>query len=123
MFTPCYTEAYPIFQRAMRVVTAITNAYPAAVTTSIAHQYETGMRVRLIIPPLFGMQQANNKIGSIVVTGATSFTINLDTTLFDPFSIPEEMPEQYTCAQVVPIAEENAMLSSATQNVLPYPAT
>lgn len=75
----------PIFQRAMRVISNITNAYPAAVTTTTNHQYVTGMYIRLNIPDGFGMQQANQLYSKITVTGDTTFTIDIDTTLMDPF--------------------------------------
>lgn len=75
----------PIFQRAMRVISSITRAYPAVVTTTTNHQYITGMIVRLNIPKGFGMQQANQQQGEIVVLSDTTFSIDLDTTLMDPF--------------------------------------
>jgi hypothetical protein len=75
----------PIFQRAMRVISSITNAYPAVVTTTTDHQYITGMIIRLNIPKGFGMQQANQKFGKIIVTGDTTFSIDIDTTGMDQF--------------------------------------
>lgn len=111
---------YPVYQRAMRIISSITNAYPAVVTTSFAHQYETGMIVRLNIPKGFGMQEANSKYGKIVVTSSTAFTIDLDTTYFDPYVISAVFPYSYQSGQVTPMGEINTMLTSATQNVLPY---
>lgn len=75
----------PIFQRAMRPIATISNAFPAVVTTTINHQYITGMIVRLNIPLGYGMQQANQLYNEITVTGDTAFTINIDTTNMDPF--------------------------------------
>ena len=79
---------YPVFQPAMRIITAITNAVEAMVTTSFDHQYVNGMQVRLLIPYYYGMVQANGKAGTITVINGTQFTIDLDTTLYDPFLIP-----------------------------------
>lgn len=109
----------PTFQPAMRIITAITNAFPASVTTSFAHNYSTGTIVRLIVPMGFGMLQANNLTGTITVTSDTTFTIDIDTTSFDTFAVPSENPgHYYTKAQVVPIGEVNEILTAATQNVL-----
>lgn len=106
----------PTFQPSMRIVTAITRANPAAVTTSFAHDYITGMIVRLYIPNGFGMLQANLQQGTITVTGSTTFTIDIDTAQYDAFSVPGGNV-QY--AQVAPIGEVNSLLRAATQNVLP----
>ena len=114
-----YANPSPTFQPAMRVISAITNANPAAVTTSFDHDYISGEIVRLIIPPGYGMTQANKLEGAIVVTGDDTFTINIDTTLFDVFASPGSSPEDLQFAQVIPIGEINEILSAATQNVLP----
>lgn len=108
----------PVFQPAMRAIAAITNSNPAIVTTTINHLYITGTIVRLDIPPLAGMQQANQQFGPIVVTGPTTFTIGIDTTYYDVFT-PLLSPLQQ--AQAVPIAENSDILTAAVQNVLPYP--
>lgn len=113
---------YPVFQPAMRIITNITNANPAVVTTSFNHNYITGLIVRLDIPPGFGMQQANQLQGLITVLSDTTFAITIDTTLFDVFSAATEYPLNLQYAQSVPIAEDNGILTGAVQNVLPYPA-
>lgn len=115
-------QPFPVFQKAMRIISAITNANPAAVTTTFNHQYVTGMIVRLNIPNGFGMVQANQLYGAIVVTGDTTFTIDIDTTTFDVFAAPSSFPLNYQYAQCTPIGEISPLLSAATQNVLPYPA-
>lgn len=116
----CYAIPVPAFQPAMRLISAITNAYPATVTTTFPHLYISGIILRLDIPEACGMQQANKMIGTIIVTGASTFTINIDTTNFDTFSIPiSPNPHVDTCAQCVPIGEDNSILRAAEQNVLP----
>lgn len=114
------SNPFPIFQPAMRVISSITNANPAVVTTTIDHQYQTGMINRLNIPLGFGMTQANGLQGTIVVTGDTTFSIAIDTTPFDIFSAPATYPLSYQSATVTPIGEVNELLSAATRNVLPY---
>ena len=117
----CYAYPTPPFQRAMRLITAITQAANALVTTSFAHNYETGDIVRFNIPVACGMQQINQLTGTITVNGATTFLVDIDTTFFDSFSIPVVAPTDKTniCAQVTPVGEVNSKLTSATQNVLP----
>lgn len=119
MANSCYSSSFPVFQPAMRIISSITNGFPAIVTTTINHQYQSGLIVRLILPVGHGMPQANQQQGSIIVTGLTTFEMFIDTTLFDPFVIPSGSPK-YTCAQVVPVGEDNDILTEATQNVLPY---
>lgn len=116
----CYANPNPIFQPAMRLIAAITQSYPAEVTTTFAHQYLDGLIVRLDIPPADGMQQINGKIFPIIVTSPTTFTIPEDTRLFDAFAIPVAPVPAYTntCAMVIPVGEVNATLNSATVNVL-----
>jgi hypothetical protein len=115
----CFAQRFPIYRPAMRIVSAITNAYPALITTTFAHDYVDGAIVRLIIPERYGMQQANQLQGAILIVSPTSFYIDINTTLFDPFSQPINARQ---CAQVVPIGEIAETLKSATVNVLPFPA-
>jgi hypothetical protein len=111
----------PVFKPAMRIVTAITQASNALVTTSFDHNYAIGLTVRLDIPPAFGMQQANQQFAQIVtVPTTTTFTMALDTTHYDAFSTPSSYPANAQYTQVVPIAEDNLLLTQAVQNVLPY---
>ena len=109
---------YPTFQRAMRVIQTITLGFPTIVVTTFAHQYETGLIVRLLIPLEYGAQQLNQQFGPIAVIDPVTFSLPIDSTLYDPFVV---VPPQATDdCQVIPIAEINSILSGATQNVLPY---
>lgn len=110
----------PTFQPAMRIISSITNAFPALVTTSFEHQYSTGMICRLNIPQGFGMQEANGKYGEITVTGDTTFTIDIDTSFMDPYVISSTYPFSYQSGQVVSFAENNRTILYALKNVLPY---
>jgi len=111
----------PVFKPAMRIITAITQATTCQVTTSFNHNYAIGLIVRLDIPPAFGMQQANQRFGTILtVPTSTTFTLSLDTTQYDAFSAPVTYPADAQYAQAVPFAEDNGILTQAVQNVLPY---
>jgi len=105
----------PIFQPARRLISTITQANPAAVTTTFDHDYFTGDIVRLIIPTGFGMVQANELVGTITVTGTTTFTIDINTIKFDSFSDPSNG----RVAQIVPVGEINSTIIGATENTLP----
>lgn len=119
---------YPAFQRAMRNILSITNDTQALVTTTFDgtnpgnHQYMTGLIVRLVVPQGFGMVQANQLYAPITVVNATQFTIDINTTSFDAFVVPDYQPGAFgTPSQAIPIGEVNEILTGATQNVLPYP--
>lgn len=60
-------------------ITGITNANPGQVTTSTNHNLATGDKV--FITGVAGMNEVNNQEFTIIVTGATTFTI-VDTTAF-----------------------------------------
>lgn len=113
--------ANPTYQPAMRIITAITNGFPAIVTTSFAHQYLSGLIVRLFIPRYFGMVQADKLQGAITVIDDVTFSINLDTTYFDPFVVPVQTPLTAQLANVVPFGELTSQFNGSTANVLPYP--
>lgn len=117
---PGYAVQDPIYQPAMRLITGITAADPAEVTTSFPHDYLPGLIVRLYVPPLYGMFQADGLTGTIMTVGSsTTFTININTTSFDPFVIPSPEPwYSYEYPMVVPVGEINSSLDQATRNVL-----
>ena len=124
MGTPYYAYRNPVFQPAMRIVQNITNAFPAVVTTTFNHLYNTGAVLRLDIPLGFGMDQPNQQTGTIVVTGPTTFSISIDTRLYQPFLPFASWPARATSyPQCVCIGEDNDFLDSAVQNVLPYQST
>lgn len=109
----------PIYKPAVRDITAITNAFPLQVTTSFAHSYLTGLIVRLLIPRNFGMVVLDKVQGMITVTSDTTFTMDINSTSFDPFVVPADQPgANYTPAQVVPIGENTEILTQSFVNVL-----
>ena len=119
-YVPSYSNPSPTYQPAMRVIAAMTQTNPIQITTTIDHDYISGIVVRLDIPPHFGMQQANQQTGAITVTGNTTFTMDINALSFDAFVLPTSFPPAYQDAQVVPIGEVNETLRAATQNVLPF---
>lgn len=108
----------PTYKPSMRVISAITNANPAAVTTTFDHGYISGTICRLIIPKGYGILEANELFGEITVTGTDTFTIDIDTSTFGTYTTPASFPDSYQYAQVVPIGEINSTLAAAVRNVL-----
>jgi len=111
-----YTE--PTFKPAFRYLTWITQSSPMLVTTDVDHLYTSGLIVKLIVPHNYGMTQANDFQGEITVISATEFTMPVDATGFDMFSLPAGTIQ--IRAQVVPVGEVAEMLTEAERNVLPY---
>ena len=116
---PGYAVQNPIYQQAMRLVTAITIADQAAVTTSFDHDYSVGLIVRLNVPSFYGMNQADQLVGEITeITGTDSFVMDVSTIGFDTFSAPSPEPwYQNKFATVVPVGEISSLLTQATRNV------
>lgn len=114
----CYADPNPQFRPAMRLISAITKANPASVTTTFAHDYQSGTIVRFYIPDAVGMTQLDKLTGTITVTGDTTFTVDINTTNFDTFSIPP-FPAWHdnTCAMVVPIGQVNSQLTASVRDV------
>lgn len=113
-----YANPNPLFQPAMRIISSITTGVITLVQTTFAHQYNTGLIVRIIIPDNWGMQQMNGKYGAIIVTGPDTFTMNIDSSDFDQLLPPSSPVAQNATPQVVPIGEANAQLTQATRNIL-----
>lgn len=115
---------FPTYLPAMRIITSITQAVEAVVTTSFDHDYVSGEIVRITMPQehghwTWGMFQINDQQGIIEVLSPTTFSISIDTTYYDPFITP--VGPDTTRKQrpyVVPIGEINQILTAATRNVL-----
>ena len=110
----------PNFQPALRLITALTIAENATVTTSFDHDYLIGLIVRILVPNEFGMIQVNKEVGTIIeVPTDDTFVIDIDTRGFDTFIVPD--PEEWFINEfpsVVPVGEINSSLEQATRNVL-----
>ena len=74
---------------------------------------------------IVSMYQANQLVGTVLtIPTPTTFTLDIDTTYFDPLVIPTipNPPPQiaYQSPQVVPVGEVNNLLTGAVQNTLPH---
>ena len=133
---------YPVYQPQSCNITSISNANPAIVTTGdvtypggvqtitpFVNGYLSGTIIRLVIPLGFGMSlpsqtQGNVLTGEITVIDDHTFSMNVDTTLFQPFILPSPITlmdgTQLLAqnAEAVPFAEDPYMLTAAVRNVL-----
>ncbi len=118
---------FPTYQPAQRFILSITQTNPIVVTTTFDgstagdNQYESGLIVQLLIPRGFGMVALNEFLGPITVLTSSTFSMDADATMLDPFVIPPIQPGNFgTVAQVVPVGEVTAIVSQSTRNILPY---
>lgn len=104
-------------------ITAITKAYPMVVTVSVnaiteSNTYLIGQLVKLNIPYLYGMQQANGLLGRIIDTGASTLTLDINSIQFDAFSVPSgnvTIP-----AMVAPAGSRNLEYNNSNVNFSPF---
>jgi len=94
----------PLYYPQRAFITNITAANPMVVTTSTNHGYTVGQQVRIRVPSVFGMVQANNLQGVITAVTATTFTIgSIDSSAFTAFAWPAVTSLPFTQATVTPI--------------------
>lgn len=96
----------PLFYPSARRIVNITQAVNAVVTTSVNHNYIVGQSVRLNVPAVFGMVQADQLLVNITAVTATTFTTDLNSTAFSAFVFPLAAAYPFTPARCVPVGEE-----------------
>jgi hypothetical protein len=99
-------------------ITAISQSFPMVITTSSntdqVNTYIAGQNVKLIIPATWGMQQANQKTANIVSVNSNQLSVNIDSTLFDPFANPNDGSGP---ASLAPSGSKNLQYSNITNNI------
>lgn len=128
MATPFYLQQTNYFAPQNIDILSITNGFPVQITTTVDgstaanHNYLSGLIVRIVIPPRFGMNvppTINGFQGTITVTSPTTFTMNFDTTNWGVFTVPSFNPGfNGTPAQVVPQGEVASQLTQTFINTL-----
>lgn len=103
-------------------ILAITQSRNMLITVEVnpiteANTYLEGQLVKLMIPFNYGMQQANGLTGQIILVNGNDVTVDIDSTQFDPFSIPVvgEQP-----ASLSPAGSRNLPFNNVTTNVIPF---
>ncbi len=106
------------------LITSITQSSPMVVTVSIgntsteSNTYIVGMAVRLFVPVIYGMYQANNLVGTITDISGSDFTLSLDSSLFDAFVIPTGIGE--TPSSISPAGSRNLQYNNTNTDVVPF---
>ncbi len=86
----------------LNLIQSVTNAANAVVTTITPHGYQTGIYVRVIVPPTYGMEIYQETL--IEVLTVSSFSTQINTLLLDPFVAPTLYPPVgFTPAQTIPM--------------------
>jgi len=106
------------FEPGRRIITNITAANPGVITTNINHGYQTGDRVRIIIPPISGMVELDQQIVTVTYLTATTFSIGVDTTAYTAFAWPTsaQAAAGVLRPQVIPVGDTGQDLSAAMNN-------
>lgn len=121
-----------LFYPRKRLITNITQAVNAQVSTSIEHSLTVGQEVRFDIPTVSGMIQLNPQItnnyfpsGSSVsaivlsIVDAYNFTININTTAYTAFTFPTIAQQPSSFPLVIPIGEDTATALASNNNQFP----
>lgn len=115
-------DAYFIPRR--RFITKMSNAPIMRVTMSVTSGYAVGEQVRLLVPPNFGMTQANGLLVSIVAVGnadsagsTNTIDVAVNSTAFSPFAFPASFANYFSnFAEVVPVGDNSSTLAGSTLN-------
>lgn len=102
----------------------VSRSNPALVTTTEDHEYVINQQVQFFIPKQWGMRQLNLVKGYVLtIPNPDEFTVNINTTNFDAFTIPTT-PDFVVIddATVVGIGDANYGQSSPG-GVVPLPQT
>ena len=91
------------FQPQLRFPSVITKALNAVVTTTNDHKYVVGQTVKFLIPT--SMIQLNEKIAIIQSVTSDTFTINIDTRVFNDFVASSASDADFS--QILPIGDLN----------------
>lgn len=92
-------------------ISSISQSNPGVVVTTQPHGYLEGIIVRLVIPLACGMQQLAGAQVNATIISPTSFSIGIDTSGFDPFTVAGLQPPV-----VIPMGEQAFTLKNATIN-------
>lgn len=112
-----YVDPSPRFQPATQVIIATSNSNPVIIQTSIDHDFESDIIVRIYVPDNYGMWQINKKQGKITVLSSDTFSMAFDTTSYDSFLVPTTPPYYNFTAMVIPIGNVTSRTDLALRNV------
>lgn len=93
-----------LYYPSRHVITGITAANPMVVSTATNHGLTVGQQVRLSVPSVMGMTQANNITAVITAVTSTTFTLgSVDSSAFTAFAWPAASSVPFNAARVIPV--------------------
>lgn len=108
----------PIFYPRRRLISAVTAAASAVVTTTVDHGYLVGQEIRFNGFADSGMIQIEGLSGSITAVTASTFTVDIDSTTFTAFAFPLTGAIPVNVPQAVPLGEDTAVALAAGVDIL-----
>lgn len=117
---------FSLFYPRKRVITNITQAVNAQISTAVAHGLTPGQEVRFNIPAVSGMTQLNATPGNnylaatiLTVVDDYNFTINVNTTGFTAFTYPTVAQQPSSFPVVNPVGEDTGASLTIVGNQVP----
>lgn len=110
----------PLYYPRNRYILNITNAASAVITLSVTHGFTVGQEVRFNVPAVFEMVEMDGLQGTVTAVNTTlnTITVDIDSSAFTAFDIPEASQVPLTWAQVVPVGENTAQALSSGTDIL-----
>lgn len=103
----------PYYYPQRTTITGISAANPMVVTTATNHGFTVGQQVRLSVPAVMGMTQANNITAVITAVTSTTFTLgSVDSSAFTAFAWPATTSVPFNPARVIPIGSGPSAVST-----------
>lgn len=105
-----------IWQPQSCLITDITQAADAVITTSVDHGYVADQLIYLAVAPQFGMSQASGKITKIKSVTANTMTVELDTTGFTAFAFPASAAGPFDFPNLSNYGVDSSLVLNAYRN-------
>lgn len=101
-------------------ISSATQSNPLVLTVSndpvtAVNTYQSGQLVYFNVPRNYGMYQLNMQTGQIINVNGNTLTINIDSSMYDPFVVPSITAEQP--ASIAPAGSRNIQFSNFTNNI------
>ncbi len=103
----------------MLLITGMSQSFPTVIDFTVpetgSNTYRAGQLVRLTVPRLWGMFQANGLIVKIISVSNSSMIVDLDSTYFDAFV--DGSATSTTPASLSPAGSRNLEFNNSTNDV------
>lgn len=89
-----------------RTISAMSQGTNMTVTTTVSHNLTVGQRVRLNVPSIYGMREANGLTGRVTaVISVETVQLDIDSSAFTAFGFPLTADVPFTFAQMIPFGQ------------------